>query len=240
MLRASLRDEVQGASRTATTLVISAFEYGLAGRRRRALIPATQPSGGVGTPDSSSSADPEHCEEAEHGDVARTEGANGQKRQRRPVSRVLSPGVSPGDGHFSRAPVARRLQRPDPGAERATPLLPYSALLRVGFTEPARSPALLVSSYLTVSPLPPSHLLEGDGGGLLSVALVRGVSPPGRYPAPCPAEPGLSSRRVTRPATIRPSLALAQYTPRGLNGRLVIRRGPAWRSRHARAHPLGR
>src|SRR6185503_20952006 len=33
-------------------------------------------------------------------------------------------------------------------------------------------------------------------GGLLSVALIRGVAPPGRYPAPCPAEPGLSSRRV--------------------------------------------
>src|SRR5207247_9454943 len=33
-------------------------------------------------------------------------------------------------------------------------------------------------------------------GGLFSVALVRGVSPPGRYPAPCPVEPGLSSRRV--------------------------------------------
>src|SRR6266849_8079890 len=50
-------------------------------------------------------------------------------------------------------------------------------------------------------------------GGLLSVALVRGVPPPGRYPAPCPAEPGLSSRRVTRPATIRLSLARVQYTP---------------------------
>jgi len=29
------------------------------------------------------------------------------------------------------------------------------ALLRVGFTEPTRSPGSLVSSYLTVSPLPP-------------------------------------------------------------------------------------
>src|SRR4051812_12972833 len=33
-------------------------------------------------------------------------------------------------------------------------LLPYLVLLPVGFTEPGRSPALLVSSYLTVSPLP--------------------------------------------------------------------------------------
>ena len=37
----------------------------------------------------------------------------------------------------------------------------------MGFAEPDRSPGLLVSSYLTVSPLPVSHLT----GGLLSVAL---------------------------------------------------------------------
>jgi len=68
------------------------------------------------------------------------------------------------------------------------------ALLRVGFTEPTRSPAPLVSSYLTVSPLPSRP--RDRAGGLLSVALVRGVAPPGRYPAPCPVEPGLSSRHV--------------------------------------------
>jgi len=33
-------------------------------------------------------------------------------------------------------------------------MLPYLALLRVGFTKPTRSPEPLVSSYLTVSPLP--------------------------------------------------------------------------------------
>src|SRR5262245_20261651 len=37
---------------------------------------------------------------------------------------------------------------------RATRWLSYSTLLRVGFAEPTRSPAPLVSSYLTVSPLP--------------------------------------------------------------------------------------
>ncbi len=41
-----------------------------------------------------------------------------KSRQRGPVSRVLSPGVSRGDGHFSRTPVARRLQRPYPRAPR--------------------------------------------------------------------------------------------------------------------------
>src|SRR5947209_18516155 len=37
---------------------------------------------------------------------------------------------------------------------RASMLPPYLVLLPVGFTEPGRSPGLLVSSYLTVSPLP--------------------------------------------------------------------------------------
>ena len=42
------------------------------------------------------------------------------------------------------------------------------ALLRVGFAEPSKSPCLLVSSYLTVSPLPEA---QAQSGGLLSVAL---------------------------------------------------------------------
>src|SRR3954463_12816839 len=42
-------------------------------------------------------------------------------------------------------------------------------LLQVGFAEPRRSPAVLVVSCTTVSPLPP----PGGGGGLFSVALSR-------------------------------------------------------------------
>ncbi len=47
------------------------------------------------------------------------------------------------------------------------------ALLRVGFTKPSESPHLLVSSYLTVSPLPRALIDESirRTGGLLSVAL---------------------------------------------------------------------
>src|SRR3989442_8557631 len=52
-------------------------------------------------------------------------------------------------------------------------------------------------------------------GGLFSVALVRGVSPPGRYPAPCPVEPGLSSRRVAATGD-RPAFSGAPMSiPRG-------------------------
>ena len=64
------------------------------------------------------------------------------------------PGLRPGDGHPSRPAVARRLLRPTRGSggRAAHPLC--SALLRVGFVEPPRSPPALVRSYRTVSPLP--------------------------------------------------------------------------------------
>src|SRR2546430_2545141 len=98
--------------------------------------------------------------------------------------------------------LGRRLPDVSSGRTRGgggpPPSLLFWAFLGGGFAKPIRSPAPLVSSYLTVSPLPPRHPRgRRRDGGLLSVALVRGVSPPGRYPAPCPAEPGLSSRRVT-------------------------------------------
>ncbi len=48
---------------------------------------------------------------------------------------------------------------------------PLLTLLRVGFTEPSRSPGMLVVSYTTVSPLPPEPKPDG---GLFSVALSRG------------------------------------------------------------------
>ena len=47
--------------------------------------------------------------------------------------------------------------------------LSYSVLLQVGFTEPPMSPLELVSSYLTLSPLPGETKVSP--GGLLSVAL---------------------------------------------------------------------
>ena len=40
---------------------------------------------------------------------------------------------------------------------RREPLVPLLTLLRVGFTEPPQSPAALVVSYTTVSPLPPDQ-----------------------------------------------------------------------------------
>ena len=48
-------------------------------------------------------------------------------------------------------------------------MLPYLALLRMGFTVPLNVAASAVGSYPTVSPLPAEVAL--DLGGLLSVAL---------------------------------------------------------------------
>jgi hypothetical protein len=50
-------------------------------------------------------------------------------------------------------------------------LPPYLVLLPMGFTEPGRSPGLLVSSYLAVSPLPRPRRKHPSRGGLFSVAL---------------------------------------------------------------------
>src|SRR6266699_9614 len=68
----------------------------------------------------------------------------------------------------------RRCRRPRaayPGASNG-PFAPCLALLRAGLAEPRRLPGVLVSSYLTVSPLPVCT------GGLFSVALSPGH--PGR------------------------------------------------------------
>src|SRR5699024_1185446 len=92
-------------------------------------------------------------------------GAPGDGRMSRPVRRVLS--------RTARGPVAAiHLRRTLPHASSD---LPGSSggqpsntsclvLLRVGFTQPHRSPGALVVSYTTVSPLPPG----GPGGGLFS------------------------------------------------------------------------
>ncbi len=106
-----------------------------------------------------------------------------------PVSRVLSLGKR-GDGHFSRTPIARRLQQPTresiasrTGSRSPWRTAPCLALLRVGFTKPAESPRLLVRSYRTFSPLPdPSAAAKHPRaaiGGVFSVALSLASRPVG-------------------------------------------------------------
>ncbi len=103
-----------------------------------------------------------------------------------------------GDDHSSRTAVTCNLQQPTRELRTGRPqTLPYLALLRVGFTKLPVSPLELVSSYLTVSPLPDLLRRFIFCGTFLKVTLT------GCYPAPYPAELGLSSRQLLRwPAII--------------------------------------
>ena len=105
----------------------------------------------------------------------------------RPVSRILCR-VS-GGGHPSGVDVAiglvrstRRRWAGNPPA-RTAGWQSFSILLRVGFAEPPQSPAVLVVSYTTVSPLPRSrgavyslwHFPAGHPGWALPTTLPCGV-----------------------------------------------------------------
>ena len=91
----------------------------------------------------------------------------------RPISRILS--RLRGGDHPSGATVTSDLgaiypQTSDgPSVCAGCPQAALLILLREGFAEPPQSPAVLVVSYTTVSPLPSAEAL----GGLLSVALSR-------------------------------------------------------------------
>ena len=110
-----------------------------------------------------------------------------------------------GDRHSSGAGIAPCLEQPTRGLRPGRPRAPpYLALLRTGFAEPAASPRQLVGSYPTVSPLPCTHFVcikshpcsRGRQSGCRAVPFLwhfPGIAPPGRYPASCPTEPGLSS-----------------------------------------------
>ena len=102
---------------------------------------------------------------------------------------------------------------------RREPWFPFLTLLRVGFTEPPQSPAVLVVSYTTVSPLPRLTPGRSDFCGT-----VPRVTPGRRYRPPCPVEPGPSSPGL-RPARPPGRLTRAQDTPDGT--------GPAYRTRAA-------
>jgi hypothetical protein len=74
----------------------------------------------------------------------------------------------------------------------------------VGFAVPGPSPEPAVSSYLTVSPLP--RALQERRRRSLLCGTFPILANAGRYPAPCPAVPGLSSLRGAesgRPASFR-------------------------------------
>src|SRR6266542_6409071 len=122
----------------------------------------------------------------------------GTRWRSRPVSRILYPGRrrtgGPGGGHLSWSRVAATLVQPT-REHRAGHPLPARPCSGWGLpSRPVTRP--LVSSYLTVSPLPlfgPSVPSTVRPVGGLSLWHFPRVTPPGRCPAPCPVESGLSS-----------------------------------------------
>ncbi|SFU39565.1 hypothetical protein SAMN05421784_10571 [Xenorhabdus koppenhoeferi] len=100
------------------------------------------------------------------------------------------------DSHSSRPALAHWLKQPTRVRYGPYHMNPYLVLLRVEFTVPRTVASRAVRSYRTLSPLPDPKLIFTNKPGHRRFALCctgRRLSPPRRYLAPCPVEPGLSS-----------------------------------------------
>ena len=114
-------------------------------------------------------------------------------RGSRPVSRVLSWMAI----HLGRTSPRASSDLPGGPADhrpRHLPLAPYLVLLRVGFALP---PLLPAARCALTAPFHPCRRPE-PRGRYVFCGTFRGLAPPRRYLAPCPAEPGLSSTAVDR------------------------------------------
>ena len=154
------------------------------------------------------------------GPGVRREGPAWEKRQRRSVSRVLCPErVTQGDGHLSRTPVARRLERPNPRARTGRPiallfgLAPGGVCLADAVT---RAAGELLPHRFTLTALRRRYV---------SVALSVGSPPLAVSQHPALRSPDFPPAALPRPATVRSSLAPTQYTRR--TGCVALREGRA-------------
>lgn len=95
------------------------------------------------------------------------------------------------DSHSSRPAIAHWLKQPTRVQYGPYLMNPYLALLRVEFTVPRTVTSRAVRSYRTLSPLPDPTCVGHRRFALCCTG--RRLSPPRRYLAPCPMEPGLSS-----------------------------------------------
>ena len=116
-----------------------------------------------------------------------------QQGQEKKKESACKPG-SVEDDHSSGIAVTGDFKRPTrKHAGLTLPLawrLSYLALLQVGFAVPPNVATGAVRSYRTVSPLPASLLTLRR---FIFCCTFRRLTPPRRYLAPCPREPGLSS-----------------------------------------------
>ena len=99
-----------------------------------------------------------------------------------------------------------------PNPVRVAPLGSYLVLLRAGFTVPQTVTSCAVRSYRTLSPLP---AYRGMLRRFTFCCTFRGLTPPRRYLALYPVEPGLSS-----PMHQTALKRTVQLTPKRLSGRL--------------------
>jgi len=115
--------------------------------------------------------------------------------------------------HSSRPAIARGLRRPTRWLRTGRPVTPpYLVLLRAGFCLPSELPRTRCALTAPFHPYPTSPLRATsrqapfraclaeareacEGWRYIFCATIRQVALPGRYPAHCPMEFGLSSRR---------------------------------------------
>ena len=110
------------------------------------------------------------------------------------IPEEAEPAGKPGsvvDSHSSRPAIARWLKQPTRVQYGPYLMNPYLALLRVEFTVPRTVTSRAVRSYRTLSPLPDPACAGHRRFALCCTC--RRLTPPRRYLAPCPMEPGLSS-----------------------------------------------
>src|SRR5437764_10941092 len=155
-------------------------------------------------------------------------------RQRGSVSRVLSPEhVTQGDGHFSRTPVTRRLERPYPRARTGRPiallfgLAPGGVCLADAVT---RAAGELLPHRFTLTAPPPRGTKKRRRS--VSVALSVGLPPLAVSQHPALRSPDFPPAVLPRPATVRSSLARPLVSP----PRTAVSRRP--RSAAHAAEPL--
>ena len=119
------------------------------------------------------------------------------------------------DDHSSSPAITRRVQQPTRWPRTGRPPWhsptrvapryqspPYLVLLRAGFCLPSVLPRTRCALTAPFHPYPPPLTVacrsrRASEGGIFSVPLFRQVALPGRYPAHCPSEFGLSSPSAT-------------------------------------------
>ena len=110
-----------------------------------------------------------------------------KEKRSRPVSRVLSL-----DSHSSRPCVAARLEQPTREQRGPRQCSPIWSCSEWGLPCHAALSPRAVRSYRTVSPLP--RMPRGTVRRFALCCTFRRLTPPRRYLALCPVEPGLSSK----------------------------------------------